>query len=251
MSRKRRRHEDEETSYWLSYSDMMAALLLIFILIISFTLMQSKRQYESKQEQLDEQKKIIADQEKMLDEQQKELDRIAGIRSDLVKALRDEFSGSSLNVKIDEKTGAITFDAGVLFDVSDSELKEDGKKFINQFLPKYCSVLLSDDYRDYVSEIIIEGHTDTAGSYLYNLELSQQRAFSVARYCLTESNGIISQSEVEMLRSVLTANGKSYSNPIYKEDGTVDLDASRRVEILFRLQDEEMIDEMMDILKDK
>ena len=54
-----------------------------------------------------------------------------------------------------------------------------------------------------------------------------------------------------MLRSVLTANGKSYSNPIYKEDGAVDLDASRRVEILFRLQDEEMIDEMMDILKDK
>ena len=27
--------------------------------------------------------------------------------------------------------------------------------------------------------------------------------------------------------------------------------ASRRVEIKFRLQDEEMIDEMMDILKDK
>lgn len=251
MSRKRRRHEDEETSYWLSYSDMMAALLLIFILIISFTLMQSKRQYESKQEQLDEQKKIIADQEKMLGEQQKELDRIAGIRSDLVKALRDEFSGSSLNVKIDEKTGAITFDAGVLFDVSDSELKEDGKKFINQFLPKYCRVLLSDDYRDYVSEIIIEGHTDTNGSYIYNLELSQQRAFSVARYCLTESNGIISSGQEEQLRTVLTANGKSYSNPIYGDDGEVDMDASRRVEIKFRLQDEEMIDEMMDILKDK
>ena len=154
----------------------------------------------------------------MLDEQQKELDRIAGIRSDLVKALRDEFSGSSLNVKIDEKTGAITFDAGVLFDVSDSELKEDGKKFINQFLPKYCSVLLSDDYRDYVSEIIIEGHTDTNGSYIYNLELSQQRAFSVAKYCLTESNGIISSGQEEQLRTVLTANGKSYSNPIYGDD---------------------------------
>ena len=63
---------------------------------------------------------------------------------------------------------------------------------INQFLPKYCSVLLRDDYREYVSEIIIEGHTDTNGSYIYNLELSQQRTFSVAKYCLTESNGIIS-----------------------------------------------------------
>ena len=220
MSKKKRRPEEEETSYWLSYSDMMAALLLIFILIISFTLMQSKSQYESKQEELEQQKQIIKEQEQLLNDQQKELDRIAGIRSDLVEALRDEFSDSNLNIKIDEKTGAITFDASVLFDVDESDLKT-------------------------------EGHTDTAGSYLYNLELSQQRAFSVARYCLTESNGIISQSEVEMLRSVLTANGKSYSNPIYKEDGTVDLDASRRVEILFRLQDEEMIDEMMDILKDK
>lgn len=50
---------------------------------------------------------------------------------------------------------------------------------------------------------------------------------------------------------MLTANGKSYSNPIYGDDGEVDMDASRRVEIKFRLQDEEMIDEMMDILKDK
>ena len=56
MSKKRRRPEEEETSYWLSYSDMMAALLLIFILIISFTLMQSKSQYESKQAELDKQK---------------------------------------------------------------------------------------------------------------------------------------------------------------------------------------------------
>ena len=116
---------------------------------------------------------------------------------------------------------------------------------------KICNVLLDEKYRDYVSEIIIEGHTDTNGSYIYNLELSQQRAFSVAKYCLTESNGIISSTDVELLRSVLTANGKSYSNPIYKEDGSVDLEASRRVEILFRLQDEEMIAEMMNILKEK
>lgn len=251
MSKKRRRPEEEETSYWLSYSDMMAALLLIFILIISFTLMQSKSQYESKQAELEKQQEIIKEQEQLLNEQQKELDRIAGIRSDLVMALRDEFTDSSLNIKIDEKTGAITFDAGILFDVADHELTEEGKAFLKEFLPKYCNVLLDDKYNDYVSEIIIEGHTDTNGSYIYNLELSQQRAFSVAKYCLAEGNGIISSEEMEMLRTLLTANGKSYSNPVYKEDGSVDLDASRRVEILFRLQDEEMIDEMMGILKEK
>ena len=87
MSKKRRRPEKEETSYWLSYSDMMAALLLIFILIISFTLMQSKSQYESKQAELDKQKEIIKEQEQLLKDQQDELDRITGIRSDLVAAL--------------------------------------------------------------------------------------------------------------------------------------------------------------------
>lgn len=145
MSKKRRRPEEEETSYWLSYSDMMAALLLIFILIISFTLMQSKSQYESKQAELDKQKEIIKEQEQLLKDQQEELDRIAGIRSDLVAALRDEFADSSLNVKVDEKTGAITFDASVLFDVADSDLKEEGKTFLKEFLPKYCKVLLDEN----------------------------------------------------------------------------------------------------------
>ena len=41
---------------------------------------------------------------------------------------------------------------------------------------------------------------------------------------------------------------KSFSEPVLKADGTVDAEASRRVEILFRLKDEEMIREMIEIL---
>lgn len=249
MNRRRRRHEEEEVSYWLSYSDMMAALLLIFILIISFTMLQAKGQYEAKEQELEEQQEIISKQEQLLADQQSELDRVMGIRSDLVEALRDEFNGSDLNVVVDAKTGAITFDAGVLFDVGESELKDEGKEFMENFLPRYCGVLLQDKYKDYVSEIIIEGHTDTNGTYLYNLELSQQRAFSVATFCLTENSGILSKTEIETLRTVLTANGRSYSNPVYDENGAVDMEASRRVEFKFRLEDEEMIDEMVNILE--
>ena len=99
---------------------------------------------------------------------------------------------------------------------------------------------------DYVGEIVIEGHTDTAGSYLTNLRLSQNRALSVAEYCLQLST--LTRSQVSQLQSLLTAKGRSFSDPIYRADGSVDMDASRRVEFKFRLKDAEMIDEMNRIL---
>ena len=45
-----------------------------------------------------------------------------------------------------------------------------------------------------------------------------------------------------------STSGRSYSNPVLDEHGEIDAEASRRVEILFRLKDEEMIREMIDIL---
>ena len=97
---------------------------------------------------------------------------------------------------------------------------------------------------------MIEGHTDTTADYLYNLELSQQRALAVAKYCLDEKSSSIPENQIEQLQKIMTANGRSFSNPIYKEDGSVDMDASRRVEFKFRLKDEEMVEEMVRILNE-
>lgn len=257
MARRKRKSTDEETSYWLSYSDMMAALLLIFVLIISFTMLQSKRQYEEKERELLAQQNVIGEQQEQLDkqkdqmqEQQEQLDKIIGIKSALITALRDEFDGSELKVSVDSQTGAITFDASVLFDKGKYEIKEEGKNFLDLFLPRYFSVLLKNDFHQYVSEIIIEGHTDTTADYLYNLELSQQRALAVAKYCLDEKSSSIPKEQIDQLQKIMTANGRSFSNPIYKEDGSVDMDASRRVEFKFRLKDEEMVEEMVRILNE-
>lgn len=269
MARRKRKSNDEETSYWLSYSDMMAALLLIFVLIISFTMLQSKRQYEEKerellsqqnvigeqQDQLEQQKNAMESQKKIVDQQkeqmasqQAQLDKIIGVKSNLISALKDEFDGSDLSVSVDSQTGAITFDASVLFDKGKYEIKDEGKKFLDQFLPRYFSVLLKNDFHQYISEVIIEGHTDTTADYLYNLELSQQRALSVAKYCLDEKSSSVSKDQIEQLQKIMTANGRSFNNPVYNPDGTIDMDASRRVEFKFRLKDEEMVEEMAQIL---
>ena len=116
----------------------------------------------------------------------------------------------------------------------------------------YLEVLLSDEYRDYIAEIIIEGHTDTDGGYEGNMDLSYDRADAVAKFCLNKNNGL-SQSKIEQLQKLLTINGKSCSNPIYKADGSgeVDMQASRRVEIKFRLKEDEMIQKIAEILEEE
>jgi chemotaxis protein MotB len=52
MRWQRAHKKDEEITYWLSYSDMMAGLLLCFVLIIAFTMLRSKVQYDEKQNEL-------------------------------------------------------------------------------------------------------------------------------------------------------------------------------------------------------
>lgn len=246
--RKKHRREEEETSYWLSYSDMMAALLLIFILIISFTILQSQTVYEAKESELAAQKELVEEQQEQLEEQQEELDKLIGIRKELIEALKEEFEGSSLSVTVDSKTGSIALDSSILFDSGQFALKNTGEDLLKKFLPKYMKVLTSKDFKEYVSEIIIEGHTDTQGDYLYNLELSQKRALSVSSFCLDTQKEVLSQKQIEKLRKIVTANGKSFSNPVLDADGKEDQNASRRVEFLFRLKDEEMINDMSEVL---
>ena len=242
MARRKRTSEEEEINYWLSYSDMMAALLLIFVLIIMLTMFQARKQFEEKQAQLEIQQTII-------EEQQEKLDKILGVRSSLVETLRMEFDGTDLSVYIDPNTGAITLDSSILFDVNKYNIKKSGIKFLEVFLPRYLGTLLNDEYRAYIAEIIIEGHTDTNGEYMYNLELSQERALSVASFCLQDGSNVLGNSiNLDELRAIVTANGRAYSDPILNKDGTVNLTKSRRVEFKFRLRDEEMIEEMNAIL---
>ena len=115
---------------------------------------------------------------------------------------------------------------------------------------KYLGVILDEKYIPYIAEIIIEGHTDDVGGYMSNLKLSQDRALSVADYCIGDKNQFVWGDAIGELRKIVTVNGRSFSNPIYadEEKKIIDQDKSRRVEIKFRLKDDETIAELQRIL---
>ena len=299
---------------WISYSDMIAALLLIFVLILTFSLSHYFSMLETKQvelnqsldelarkdqllrqamheqghyeqeliqrdRELDQKNSLLEDLQITLNEkdyqltlsreeleaaqlllsrQQDELeeqklamaaqadriDALIGIRKTMISDLSTTLSLAGINAKVDEN-GDIVLDSSVFFETNKSTILPEGQELLNRFIPVYLSVLLRDEYADYLGEIIIEGHTDSTGTYEKNLKLSQDRALQVALYCLDLPG--LSQQQTAKLQQILTAKGRSSSDLIYV-NGIEDKDASRRVEFKFSLKDAQMIDEMNRIL---
>lgn len=192
----------------------------------------------------------LDDANELMRAQQTRIDNIIGVKAELIADLNEEFKQKQVNVQIDTETGAIVLDASVLFAFNESELVEEGQAILNSVLPVYCRVLLSQEYLDYVAEIIIDGYTDSVGDYASNLALSQARANAVAQFLLGSMEGFLSADEQKQLKEKLTANGRSSSNLILDENGQEDADASRRVEIKFRLKDEEMLKELQEIIQE-
>ena len=309
--RRKKKSENNGFNVWRSYSDMMAGVLLLFVLIMCVTLFQAQKSYneslqerdekialqeEYTQELLDKQNALdkkdetlqnqdaqlktqdekLAEQEQQLaalaaklkeqestlnaqqsaldektaqlKDQQAQIDQIIGVKTDVIEALKNEFSKNNINVDIDAQTGALTLEASVMFDYDQAELTDAGKQALEQILPIYCKVLLQDDYMKYLAEIIIDGYTDTDGDYSYNLQLSQQRSLAVAQYLLDIQGNFLDATQSQNLEKYLTVNGHSMANPVLDANGNVDKDASRRVEVKFRLKDEEMIDELNQLL---
>lgn len=193
----------------------------------------------------------VSDLETLLTAQAQQIDELVGVRARIIEQLRDAFAREGLEVNVDTQTGAITLKDAVFFDTDKAVLKPEGRAVLEQIIPLYFHTLMKDENAEYVSEIIIEGHTDSDGSYEHNLDLSQRRALAVVSFCLGDSFEGMSRSEKEELRGMITANGRSESQIIYNPDGTENKESSRRVEIKFRLKDSEMIDSMQSIFEQR
>lgn len=215
---RKKSRQEEETSYWLSFSDLMASVLIIFILLFVYNL--------------------IAYEESM-NETEKMIQELTSTRMKIISMLQEEFDKENLDIVIDPKTGAIQLNESILFDTGKSELKDAGKEFAQKLIPIYVKILLgNDEIKSQISQIIIEGHTDDVGGYLYNLKLSQERSLSVAQFLFDPNFDYKYKNDME---KYLTINGRGYSEPILNSDSSINKDASRRVEIKFRLKEEEVL----------
>lgn len=225
MSRHKIANEESENPFALSIGDLMAALLLIFVLLLASTLLKLQDEFETKSQ--------VAE-------------RYTAIKEDIYKELIIEFKDDlkKWNAEIDPKDLAIRFqEPDVLFETNQFALKNAFKTILKDFFPRYVKVISKPKFKANIEEIRIEGHTDNVGSYYHNMELSQNRTRSVLTFVLDST--LDNDIEKQWVKENLTANGLSFSKPIADNDTDIGRYRNRRVEFRIRTNAEKQIDEIL------
>ena len=232
--------EEPENPFSLSIGDLMAALLLIFVLLLASTLLKLQEEFE--------QKSNVAE-------------RYTAIKENLYIELEKEFKDDlkKWNAVLDPNELSLRFrEPDVLFALNQDKIKPLFKNILNDFFPRYIKVLTSPQFKNNIEEIRIEGHTDSSGpskgknpqeDYYFNMALSQDRTRSVLEYSLSTLND---EKLKEWVQKRLTANGLSSSKPIFITNSNLeDPIASRRVEFKIRTNAEEQIKEILKFSEQK
>lgn len=219
---------------WMSVSDLMTGLMIIF-LFIAIAYMRQVRENQT----------VLTD--------------YVETRNKLHDKLQSEFKdrpedwqlviGKDLSMKFNNPE--------VLFATGSAELTPKFKSILDEFLPKYIDILINDSLCTRIKEIRIEGHTDDvkfAGSntdpFIDNARLSQQRSLAVLTY-LRQMPALkkYTPDQQKMLEYWFTANGLSYGKSLDK-DGEytfiskqpIDRNLSRRVEFRIVTNGDEVLE---------
>ena len=192
----------EKSSFWPTFTDMISTILMVVMLMLFSS------------------ESIAGSVEKNL-------------AQNVNKSVKETLKENGIPVEVDMNTGQVTFGEKTMFDIDDYELKQEAKDMLKIFIPKYIETIYK-DYEDNISKIVIKGHTDDIGSYLYNLDLSQKRALSVAKFIVGDEIGDYKYKD--KVTKDIEAIGRSEAELIKNNDGSVNKDASRRVEIKYEIK---------------
>lgn len=244
---------EEENPFSLSLGDLMAAILMIFVLLLSATLLMLREEYNKKTQLAEETRQAAEETRRRAEEIQKIARMYNLLKVELFDDLYQEFRSDleRWNAILDRETLSVRFqEPDVLFGRGEAEIKPAFQAILDDFFPRYIRILSIPKYKENIEEIRIEGHTssewinesDPTRSYFKNMELSQNRTRSVLEYVLQ----LVHDEQRDWCQRLITANGLSSSKLIQMASGEEDKDRSRRVEFRVRTNADVQIGRMLE-----
>lgn len=201
---------NEENIFWITMTDLMLGLVLVFMILFFYSTTNSY--FEKVREQT-----ITGD-----------------VNQELVEKLKEQ----NIDAEVDLFSGVVNISDLELFEVNSWDLSENGKEYLQKFVPIYVDTILGNqEYAGKIKGLIVQGHTDSQtfadvntpeAQYMKNMELSLKRAYSVASYF---QHTTYDKQFSPALEKIMLVEGCSYSKPILDDEGKEDLQKSRRVEL--------------------
>ena len=234
----------KKETFWIPYADLMTVLMVIF-LFISLSYMGLVQFQKNQQDELFKEYKQTK----------------KALYAELDSTFKDNFK--MWNVAIDSTDLSIKFNnPQVLFAQGSDVVNNNFKTILRDFFPKYLGIVLQEKYKDKISEIRIEGHTDTSPTgetddpYIDNIILSQRRSMQVLRFVRKLSAFIaLDDTKKVQLQFWLTSNGFSYGRTLddnnkftYLSKKSTNEGLSRRVEFRIITSSDKLVEKVLEQL---
>jgi outer membrane protein OmpA-like peptidoglycan-associated protein len=195
-----------ESPFWISFADLMTALMALFLMVMAVTLVSVTKDVSSAEERKIQREKDI---------------------QELMATIREN-SRAFPEVTVDESSYRIDLGEEVRFDSNRSDISDGGSRFLRGYVPVLLKVQASELGRKWIRRIVVEGFTDQDGTYLLNLALSLQRSRSVV--CVMFDPPLagetpLSGAEKHQIENIFLVGGYSFNSMKASKE------ASRRVEL--------------------
>lgn len=152
---KRGAKEEAEKPFWISFSDLMSALMVMFLVVMSVAL--------------------LAVTKKVSEEEMARIERGRDIIS-LLQQIKDA-SVAYPEITVDFDRKSINYGSLAEFGNGDSHLTGQQAIQLRKFVPEVVLTKANDALgKKWLKRIVVEGFTSQTGSYLYNLNLSLERS---------------------------------------------------------------------------
>lgn len=203
---KRGGKSEAEKPFWISFSDMMTALMVLFLVVMGVALLAVTKNVTEREKKEEQHRKDIATI----------LDRFE------IAAQKHKEDG----INVDRVRQVIDFGDRARFGFGKSTLDQRQEAVLRRFVPEILAVAQDELGKRVLKRMVVEGYTDRTGTYLSNLNLSLQRSQRVlCTMFATQGTNLLAEEQKEQVRDLFMVGGYS-SNAAKEKD-----EESRRVEM--------------------
>jgi outer membrane protein OmpA-like peptidoglycan-associated protein len=215
--------EGDDKAFWISFADLMTALMVLFLVVMAVALLTITRAQTAPAPPVPKPAPPTPKTEvaKPVTPEIEEIEKL--IKQ--VAAAVDAAPG----VRFDARRHVIDFGDRARFETGSHRLDGASAKLLREFVPQLLAITQSELGQRWVRRVVVEGFADPRGNYLYNLNLSLQRAERVLCTLLdgaSEGAGPgLNDGQRAQVKGIFAVGGFSFN------DQRASLDASRRIEM--------------------